>query len=862
MRRAARLLLLLIPCLLLTACGDQVAGGGRRGSEPVSPAPRNAAFVSAGARPAVLLVVEAEGPGGAAVASSAAALEVLLAHFDEACDTVTAQSYEGGKLSSYQSVFYFAGKPDQRARPLFAADVGRHNGLAVWVGPGISTLGAAFSALGLEEAEPNEPPADALDWTISYKGQRRVERISVPPVEAAGDSPVLVETRRANEARPFIAGKDRLWYAATGPALDRERFWTACVWADALHEMLGQPHAGAGRRLVPVLRDVPVWTTPEQVPKAIAPMRQAGVPVAVMAWTNWGQVPLADRPDAVEGLRKAESMGAVVVLVADTGLDPREHFRLAWEVGLHPVAWAGPSDGESPFKLRIADPEESPPYLAGGLLPTPITISDAGYIAPEDVERLGMLEAVRDAVALVSFGLWAPPGPFLDFVHNKQSSRWIVSDVRDFDVQVTDTRRVLISGAADLQATPGATVRQVFLSPSWRVATETLSAPVSGSVTTVKINAPDREAVMVELPKERSRQPFIKGVTLDPWAYSNAGLSGEELARTLAERYQRYGVNTVFFYAYNVNEGAAYRTRYRGASASDWGRQDLLAHVLDACHERNIRVVAWLYSGRDEEMWKKHPEWRERGRDGKPYNPLRLHAAYFMCPRNPEVREWYSGLLRDLAKRYPSLDGIELCEPVVNWFGDQACYCEVCRRDFENLYPGEPLGKKAWRDFRAKGLTDFLSGCIKAISEQGIDSYIMTISDAWSNGAILTPQRQAEESGFDLEALLDGPHPPDWMNFEIIWQQWAAIYGTQVFNYDWAERTARRLVRRTDGRANVLLHVELSDFGSQRMTPEKIVKTIRRVEATGPNGIECYHSRAVDSRNAWPELGQVYKELP
>jgi hypothetical protein len=46
------------------------------------------------------------------------------------------------------------------------------------------------------------------------------------------------------------------------------------------------------------------------------------------------------------------------------------------------------------------------------------------------------------------------------------------------------------------------------------------------------------------------------------------------------------------------------------------------------------------------------------------------------------------------------------------------------------------------------------------------------------------------------------------------------------------------------------------------MTPEKIVKTIRRVEATGPNGIECYHSRAVDSRNAWPELGQVYKELP
>ncbi len=116
MLKAARLLLLLLPCLLLTACGQHIAGGGRAGTETVSPVPHTAAFVSAKARATVLLIVEAEGPGGAAVASSAAAREVLLAHFDEACDTVTAQSYEGGKLSSYQSVFYFAGKPDQRPR--------------------------------------------------------------------------------------------------------------------------------------------------------------------------------------------------------------------------------------------------------------------------------------------------------------------------------------------------------------------------------------------------------------------------------------------------------------------------------------------------------------------------------------------------------------------------------------------------------------------------------------------------------------------------------------------------------------------------------------------------------------------------
>lgn len=295
---------------------------------------------------------------------------------------------------------------------------------------------------------------------------------------------------------------------------------------------------------------------------------------------------------------------------------------------------------------------------------------------------------------------------------------------------------------------------------------------------------------------------------------------------------------------------------------SQWGKSDLLAHMLEACHTRGIRVVAWLYSGRDKGMWNKHPEWRERTRTGRPHNPLRLHAAYFLCPRNPDVRKWYAGLLRDMARRYPTLDGIELCEPVVNWFGDQACYCDACRKEFALKHPGERLAGPVWREFRSEGLTEFLSGCLQQVAEQGIETYVMTISDAWSNGAILSPRRQAEESGFDLDALLDGPCPPDWINFEIIWQQWAAIYGTEVFNYDWAAETARRLVRRTDGRARVMLHVELTDFGAQRMTPRRIAETVKNLKVAEADGVECYHSAAIDRKAAWPALTQAYGQLP
>jgi hypothetical protein len=136
----------------------------------------------------------------------------------------------------------------------------------------------------------------------------------------------------------------------------------------------------------------------------------------------------------------------------------------------------------------------------------------------------------------------------------------------------------------------------------------------------------------------------------------------------------------------------------------------------------------------------------------------------------------------------------------------------------------------------------------------------MTICDALDNGAILTSRRQWEESGLNLDALLDGPYPPDWVNFEIIWQQWAVIskHGTKVFNPDWAAETAQRLSRRVDGRARVMIHLELTDFGLKLMTPDKLAETIRKVMVAEPEGVECYHSAAFDRKAAWPQIARTY----
>lgn len=850
MRRQAFTLIVLLGCLLLASC-----------QRPAAPPPQVDEVPKTVPLPArVLVIQEPNGPDRRAVS----ALESLIGHFEERCAVVEAPGYGSGDVAGYRAVFYLAGKPHPPARSQFAADLAEYDGSAVWVGPGVADLGEELLArLGLEPGPAGAETPAPEQWTISYGGQTHAERVSVPAARAAKQ--VASSATRPGERRPFAAGGEGLWYVAAPPALENPRFWTACIWADLLHEIMGQTTHG-GRRLFAALREVPVWTTSEQVPRAIRPVIEAGVPVAVLAstYTETDAAALADRPEAVRGLRAAESLGATIVLVADTALDPSEHLRLAREVRLHPVAWAGPATERNPFRLRLAAPGSSPPYCAGGVLPAPVTVSDAGEVDPEEAGRLGMLAVVRDAVVVVSFGLWAPPEPFLRFLRGLESSGWRAGDLRELGVQVTDRSSTMASRATALQLPAQVPFQETVFGSRWQVKLKKSVTNRGAGAARYVLQPPEGAVSLLEAAPPGPAQPFVKGVTLDPWAYSHFGISSKELAETLAERYHRNGINAVFFYAYNVNLGAAYRTRYRGASVSEWGHKDLLAHLLEACHARGIKVVAWMYSGRDRGSWLDHPEWREREANGREHNPLRLHAAYFMCPRNPEVRQWYAGLIGDLARRYPTLDGIELCEPVVNWFGTAACHCQVCRREFAEDHPGERAGGTVWRRWRAEGLTEFLHGCMQTIAEHGIDSYIMTITDAWSNGAILTPRQQAAESGFDLEAILDGPYPPDWVNFEIIWQQWAAMpgYGPRTFNYDWAAEVAHRVLQRTDGRARVLFHVELTDFGSQKMTPARIAETIERVKVAEPQGIECYHSGAMDRKAAWGVLKRVYEELP
>ena len=53
--------------------------------------------------------------------------------------------------------------------------------------------------------------------------------------------------------------------------------------------------------------------------------------------------------------------------------------------------------------------------------------------------------------------------------------------------------------------------------------------------------------------------------------------------------------------------------------------------------------------------------------------------SYPLCVHNPQVVQWWLGLIGDLLDRYPDLDGVDIAEAQIDLWGDTACHCEHCQ---------------------------------------------------------------------------------------------------------------------------------------------------------------------------------------
>ncbi len=343
----------------------------------------------------------------------------------------------------------------------------------------------------------------------------------------------------------------------------------------------------------------------------------------------------------------------------------------------------------------------------------------------------------------------------------------------------------------------------------------------------------------------------IHAVRFDPSYYYNAPVRVNMLAQQLAQEWQTHGVNAIFYKAYDPVHGAKYKTRYTLNEMADYGRQDLLKYVLKECSARGIQVIAWLPAFQHKPAWEQHPEWRVKNPDGSEY---RLSAeSYPLCAANPEVRTWWVGLIRDLLEHYDGLAGIDTGEPVVRWQGAY-CGCASCQQQIRELGFG---------DASALGLSKTLLASFQAIHDFHKLACVTSVISPKADGSLFTPAEQRGYTGFDLEALLEAPHKPDWISLELMWQQWADLYNHPArFNPAWVEGAAAAVREQVAGRSRLLVHLELTPFGQQIVDGSKLQESMQAARRAELLDIDLYDTHQIDLEKLWPAVAAGFAWQP
>jgi hypothetical protein len=124
------------------------------------------------------------------------------------------------------------------------------------------------------------------------------------------------------------------------------------------------------------------------------------------------------------------------------------------------------------------------------------------------------------------------------------------------------------------------------------------------------------------------------------------------------------------------------------------GERDLFGELTKAAHDDGIFVMARMDSNRtSEDLFKAHPEWFARDRQGRPY---RAGDKYVTCINTPYYEQYLQDVLRELIERSRP-DGVT----DNSWSGlgrSSICYCASCERLF-HARTGRALPSAAdWND--------------------------------------------------------------------------------------------------------------------------------------------------------------------
>lgn len=266
----------------------------------------------------------------------------------------------------------------------------------------------------------------------------------------------------------------------------------------------------------------------------------------------------------------------------------------------------------------------------------------------------------------------------------------------------------------------------------------------------------------------------------------------------------------------------------------------LLERLIPIGKQTQMEVHAWIWNMPNNNPYhvENNPHWYAVNGKGEPAWSHPAYVGYykFMCPNQPEVQEYLSRNVRDLATM-EQLDGIHLdyirlpdviiaeaLQPVYNIVQDKEypeydyCYCPVCREKFKQetgIDPlkdlSEPSASLEWRNFRYRSVSNLVNNHLVAEAKK---------TDKFISAAVF----------------------PNWESVRQKWSEWNldAFFPMLYHNFynaplDWIGEHIMRQIDDFNSPKPIYVGLFLPN-----LTPEELIEAINISKQAGAEGISLF----------------------
>lgn len=284
-----------------------------------------------------------------------------------------------------------------------------------------------------------------------------------------------------------------------------------------------------------------------------------------------------------------------------------------------------------------------------------------------------------------------------------------------------------------------------------------------------------------------------------------------------------------------------------------------LERLLPLAQEAGLEVHAWVHvmPCNIPAVYEKHPEWYAVNCIGESTADKPPYVGYyrFLCPSRPEVQEFLSRRIRELAAfdgltsvhldyiRFPDVILASGLQPKYDLVQDREypqfdyCYCDVCRSLFREQTGVDPLDLEdpsqdaSWRQFRYDRISHMVRDVLAPVARDAGKQVTAAVFPNWEH------VRQ-EWHTWDLDAVLP--------------MLYHSFYNGDI---DWIEAQCREGVERLP--ATVPLY---SGVFIPALRPEELAPAVHASLAGGAQGVSLFSAQAASPKH-WDAFAAVNREL-